>query len=374
MGPVFPERQKRKNKTGPAAGACAGREPAGRIHVSVRSDRQEAETEHFGNGGTRMKKEEFMISSRDGKETPVHCVKWIPDGVAAGQSQPATILQIIHGMAEYVERYEPFARWLTERNILVCGEDHLGHGKTAQKPEELGFFCEQDPATVVVRDVHRLKKTVQDQYPGVPYFILGHSMGSFIARNYLFRYGSGIDGAIIMGTGMTPKKVLDVSGSLAAFQEKIYGSHHIARTIDHLAFSSYNKRIPAAETPFDWLSVNRENVSRYIADPLCGYTFTLNGFETMFELIQRLYVRENLDRMPKDLPVLFISGSEDPVGGYGEQVKSVADSFTREEGMTDVMVKLVDGCRHEILNEDNRLETYEYLLDWMKQHASRASQ
>ena len=168
MGPVFPERQKRKNKTGPAAGACAGREPAGRIHVSVRSDRQEAETEHFGNGGTRMKKEEFTISSRDGKETPVHCVKWIPDGVAAGQSQPATILQIIHGMAEYVERYEPFARWLTERNILVCGEDHLGHGKTAQKPEELGFFCEQDPATVVVRDVHRLKKTVQDQYPGVP--------------------------------------------------------------------------------------------------------------------------------------------------------------------------------------------------------------
>lgn len=321
-----------------------------------------------------MKKEEFTIVSRDGNDTAVHCVKWMPDDVAAGKAAPQLILQIIHGMAEYVERYEPFAEWLTERGAVVCGEDHLGHGRTAAAREQLGYFCGKDPATVLVRDVHRLKKTVQGQYPGIPYFILGHSMGSFIARGYLCRYGTGIQGAVIMGTGMTPLGVLRLLDGIAAFQEKIYGSHHIARMLDHMAFSGYNKRIPDHRTDFDWLSVNEKNVDSYIADPLCGFTFTLNGFRTMFELIRRLHSRENLDRMPKALPVLFISGSEDPVGAYGKTVQEVRDSFVQEEDMTDVTLKLMEGMRHEILNEDDREKVYDYILDWLRQHISAGSE
>ena len=151
-----------------------------------------------------MKKEEIFFLSRDGK-TKIHAVKWIPEG------KPICILQIVHGMAEYIERYERLASVLTRQGILVTGEDHLGHGKSVGENGIYGYFCAHDPATVVVRDVHRLKKIVQEQYPGVPYLLLGHSMGSFILRNYLSRYGSGIDGAIVMGTGMQPKAVLNAA-------------------------------------------------------------------------------------------------------------------------------------------------------------------
>ena len=150
----------------------------------------------FCNQGGLMIKEEFYFDSRDG-ENRIHAVRYTPDdGNVRG------IVQIVHGMAEYVERYENLAEFLTKRGILVTGEDHLGHGKSVSEGGSFGYFCEQDPATVVVRDVHRLKKITEEQHPQVPYIILGHSMGSFIARNYLCRYGSGIDGAVIVGTGM----------------------------------------------------------------------------------------------------------------------------------------------------------------------------
>ena len=143
-----------------------------------------------------MKKEEFYFESRDGVSR-IHGVKYLPDaGDVIG------VLQIIHGMAEYVERYEEFAEFLTGKGFVVVGEDHLGHGKSVGENGTYGYFCEQDAATVVVRDAHRLKKMTEAQYPEVPYIILGHSMGSFILRNYLYRYGKGIDGAVIMGTGM----------------------------------------------------------------------------------------------------------------------------------------------------------------------------
>ena len=143
-----------------------------------------------------MIKEEFYFDSRDG-ESRIHAVRYTPDdGNVKG------IVQVVHGMAEYVERYENLAEFLTARGILVTGEDHLGHGKSVAEGGTYGYFCEQDPATVVVRDVHRLKKITEESYPEVPYVILGHSMGSFITRNYLCRYGKGVDGAVIVGTGM----------------------------------------------------------------------------------------------------------------------------------------------------------------------------
>ena len=150
-----------------------------------------------------VKKEEFTFDSRDGK-SKIHAVRWVPE------QRVVCIVQIIHGMAEYIERYEELAQYLGEKGILVTGDDHLGHGKSVAKDGTYGYFCEQDPATVVVRDVHRLKKMTQEEYPGIPYIILGHSMGSFILRNYLFRYGTGIQGAIVCGTGSQPKALVKV--------------------------------------------------------------------------------------------------------------------------------------------------------------------
>lgn len=314
-----------------------------------------------------MKKEEFYFDSRDG-ETRIHAIKWIPD------EKPVCILQIVHGMAEYIGRYDRLAGKLAEQGVLVTGEDHLGHGlsvsdKTGEKEHPLGYFCHRDPATVVVRDVHRLKKTVQEQYPGIPYLIMGHSMGSFIVRNYLCRYGTGIDGAIIMGTGMQPRAVVKSAKFFAKVLSALQGEKHVSGFMDKLAFGGYNKRIDAPETDKDWLSRDSKEVQKYLDDPLCGFTFTLNGFATLFELIDRLYDQESLKKMPAGLPVLFVAGDSDPVGDYGDAVCRVAESF-KALGMQHVECRLYTGMRHELVNEVNREIVDQDILDWVKRRAA----
>ena len=319
----------------------------------------------YGRGGGRMRgymiKDEFYYDSRDGKSR-LHAVRYTPDNL----DNVKAVVQIVHGMAEYVERYEEFARFLTERGIVVTGEDHMGHGKSVSKDGKYGYFCEQDPATVLVRDVHRLKKATQAEFPGVPYVIMGHSMGSFITRNYMFRYGTGISAAIIMGTGMQPKLLLTASKAIARLQQVFFGSEHVSQFIDKLAFGNYNKEITDARTPFDWLSRDNEKVDQYISDPLCGFVFTVNGFETLFELISRLHKPENLDRIPKKMPVLMISGTDDPVGDYGKGVRKAYDSL-KGAGMENVSLKLFEGGRHELLNESNRDEVMEYIDRWLEE-------
>lgn len=306
-----------------------------------------------------MRKEEFYFDSRDGINK-VHAVRYTPDG-----GEVRCVVQIIHGMAEYVERYEPFAEFLTNHGFVVTGDDHLGHGKTVPEGGQYGYFCEQDPATVVVRDVHRLKKTTQALYPNVPYVILGHSMGSFILRNYLCRYGTGITGAVIMGTGMQAPGLIKVSKAMVAIQKTFCGSKHVSKFIDKAAFGSYNKRFEPKRTNVDWLSRDTEQVDRYIADPLCGFTFTVNGFQTLFELISRIQKKENLEKIPKDLPIFMVAGADDPVGDYGEGVKRAYASL-QEVGLTNMQLKLYEKDRHEILNELDRDTVAQDIYDWIR--------
>ncbi len=308
-----------------------------------------------------MVKEEFWFDSRDGKSR-LHAVRYEPeekDGVRC-------VVQIVHGMAEYAERYEEFAGFLTARGCVVTGEDHLGHGKSVGEDGKPGYFCEQDPATVLVRDAHRLKKMTQALYPDVPYVIMGHSMGSFITRNYMFRYGTGVDAVIIMGTGMQPPALLAASKAVAGIQKFFCGSEHVSKLIDRLAFGSYNKNIENPRTPFDWLSRDNERVDRYMADPLCGFVFTVNGFSALFELISRLHDRENLKRIPAGLPVLMVSGAADPVGDYGRGVRSAYGSL-RGAGLENIRLKLYEGGRHELLNETNRDEVMADIFSWIEE-------
>lgn len=306
------------------------------------------------------KKEDFYFDSRDG-EHRIHAVKWIPEA-----PKPVCVLQIVHGMAEYIDRYDDFACYLADKGILVVGDDHLGHGQSVRDGEPYGYFCKEDAATVLVRDEHRLKKLVQSQYPDVPYIILGHSMGSFIVRNYLIRYGAGINGAVIMGTGMQPKPVLVFGIALAKLQSLIFGAKHKGSFINAISFGAYNKRIKSPKTPFDWLSRNEENVRKYIQDPLCGFTFTVNGFQTLFTLICYLHDQEKLGKMPSALPVLFVSGADDPVGDYGRAVEAVYRSF-KESGMENVRLKLYPQDRHEILNEIDKEDVYADIYRWILQ-------
>lgn len=307
-----------------------------------------------------IRKEEFYFDSRE-QGQKIHAVKWIPD-----VEKPFCILQIVHGMAEHIERYDEFARFLAEKGILVVGEDHLGHGKSVKEGGTYGYFCEHDAANVLVRDVHRLKKIMQEQYPGVIYLILGHSMGSFILRNYLFRYGTGVEGAIIVGTGAQSRGTLFAARTLTAIQKVFCGSKHVSKLLDKAAFGNYNKRFEPSRTKFDWLSREESNVDRYIADPMCGFIFTVNGFATLFKLIYNCSDTEKLNNIPKNLPIMLIAGADDPVGNYGRSIEKVYKSYL-ECGISNVQMKLYENDRHELLNETDREQVYGDIYRWILQ-------
>ena len=308
-----------------------------------------------------MKKEEFYYDSRDNRSR-IHAVRYIPQ-----DREPVCVVQIIHGMAEYIERYEEFARFLTDRGCVVTGNDHLGHGRSVGDDRLYGYFCEQDPATVLVRDAHRLKKMTQQVYPGLPYVIIGHSMGSFILRNYLTMYGTGITGAVIMGTGYRTKGSMKAVKLAVQLQKLFLGSKHVSRFSDKVSFGSYNKNIPDAKTDFDWLSKDEESVQRYIDDPLCGNIFTLNGFETLTELIMRANDPERLKKIPAELPLMVISGDADPLGEYGKGIPKVCEAL-RSAGVKDVEMHLCETGRHELLNEPERAQIMEVIFGWIQKH------
>jgi len=310
-----------------------------------------------------MKKHTLYFDSRDGI-TGLHAVRFEPEDEKLQGGRPAGVLQIVHGMSEHMGRYEETARFFTERGFVVTGEDHLGHGKSVPEGQPYGYFCKQDPATVMVRDVHRLKKMTQGLYPDAPYFILGHSMGSFILRNYICRYGTGIRGAIIMGTGMPSPAAIAAGKALCAEQKLLHGEKYVSKALYKMAFAAYNTRIPNAQTDYDWLSVNRENVRSYMMDPMCGFPFTVNGFQTLFELIARCGDKENLEKIPKELPILFVSGTEDPVGEYGAGVKRSYEALSAA-GLCRLAITMYDGDRHEILNELDGDRVREDIYKWI---------
>lgn len=305
-------------------------------------------------------KEEFYFDSRD-RQSKIHAVKWNPD-----VAKPVCIFQIIHGMEEHIERYNEFAEFLAGKGILVVGEDHLGHGKSVADGGTYGYFCKEDAANVLIRDVHRLKKIIQEQYPDVPYLILGHSMGSFILRNYLCRYGSGVEGAVIVGTGMQSKATLFTAGTLTSIQKIFLGPKHVGKLMNKLAFGAYNKKFEPVRTEYDWLSINQANVDSYIEDPLCGFTFTLNGFSTLFKLVRGCHDQDKLEKIPKHLPIMMISGADDPVGNYGRSVEKVYQSYL-DHGLLNVQMKLYENDRHEILNETDRELVYGDIYRWILQ-------
>ena len=303
---------------------------------------------------------EFFYDSRD-NEHKIRALKWIPEG------EIKAVLQLVHGMAEHVERYDEFARWMASKGFLVVANDHLGHGKSVESPDEYGYFCDKNALTVVVRDIHRLKKITQEENPGKKYFILGHSMGSLLLRNYLFKYGSGIDGAILTGTASQPYLMTKPGLAILNILKFFEGAHARSMLASKLVNGDYNGKIKNPRTPFDWLSHNEENIDKYIEDESCGYLFTLNGFITMVTSVDRMNSKTLLSKMPKNLPIIFMSGQEDPVGNYGEGVKRAYGQFINA-GMINTKIKLYPELRHEILNELCREKIFEDVYSFIKEY------
>ena len=296
-----------------------------------------------------MNLREFTFLSADGK-TPIHCIEWKPEG------EVRAVLQIAHGVAEYAMRYNGFARFLTENGIAVLANDHIGHGESMAEGATPVYFGEKDGWKFVVDDMHTLYETGRKLYPGVPYYLMGHSMGSFLARTFLIRYPSRVDGAIIMGTGQQ-LHIVTAGGRLTAKAEsRKYGWEGFSELVDKLAFGAYNKAFAPVRTGYDWLSADTDNVDRYIADPLCGQDTTVGLFREMLNGFRFNQKSSNLQKMDKKCPLLLISGKDDPVGNMSKGVRQTYDVF-HAIGIEDLTLQLYDGLRHEILNEAAQKDT-----------------
>ena len=285
------------------------------------------------------------------------------------EGRPRAVLQMTHGMVEYIGRYEQLACWLADRGVAAVGHDHLGHGGSVVSREEYGYFGRPDGNRLLLDDIHRVTRWAKalPELEGLPWFLLGHSMGSFYVRQYLCEYGGELQGAILMGTGWQPRAAARAGRALCHLLAAFHGWRYRSKLVDSMAFGSYNRSFRPARTSKDWLNRDEKEVDRYLSEERCSFRFTLNGYDSLFTALERLCDKELLARAPKDLPVLFLSGDDDPVGDRGRGVQKAAQSL-RDAGMRRVEVKLYPGAWHELLVELNRQEVFADIGSFIQNH------
>lgn len=288
----------------------------------------------------------------------IHACRWLPEGA------PKAVLQIVHGIAEYVERYDDFANYLTNLGYVVVAEDHMGHGQSINGDGIQGYF--HGGWFTAVEDTMQLMRDTMAEYADLPYVLFGHSMGSFMVRTILCKYpDSGICAAVICGTGWQPAFALAALLKVVEAICKKTGETMPSDKLQGMVFGSYNKKVEHPRTSFDWLTRDKNIVDAYIAHPLCGFTASCGLLREMMKGMYYIALPKNLANMKKDLPVFFIAGGDDPVGSYGKGIHQCVEAF-RKAGMTDVSVKIYPLGRHEILNEINKNEVYEDVAHWVE--------
>lgn len=324
--------------------------------------------------------ETIHYDSADGK-TSIHALVWMPgtvsgapvpvgddaaDNNAAGQPTVCGIVQIIHGMVEHIERYDDFARFLCAHGFAVCANDHIGHGGSVESDDQLGVLP-KNGGDIMVRDVHALR-TIMGQRLGsdVPYLMFGHSMGSFILRAYLPRFGEGLAAAVVCGTGQQPVAVSKMGNLVARFLCATRGEAYRSSFMHGLADGAYSKKVENPRTDLDWINTDPAKVDEYIADPACGGVFSAGGYVSLTDLTAAVASKECAAGVPDGLPVLFISGALDPVGDNGEGPKAAACAM-QQNSKANVSLKIYDGMRHEVLNEPGHAQVYDDVLEFFEQ-------
>ena len=304
---------------------------------------------------------EFTFPSCDGQHE-IFSSLWLPD-----EGQPKAVVQLVHGISEYVNRYDSLARYLADHGFAVCGEDHLGHGRTGKQDSKFGYFARHDGWTLVTADVRTLRQRMGEKYPDIPYFLLGHSMGSFLTRTYLCRYPGEVSGAILSGTGQEPSLIVGAGKLLASLISRFRGPEHISPLVHSLALGAYNKQFAPNRTTADWISRDEAVVDTYMADPFCQIMPTVSLYRDMMGGLQYIANPRALSQMDPDTPVYIYSGDQDPVGANGAGVRKV-HGFFEAHGTKDLSLKLYEGGRHEMHNELNRGEVFADVLAWLDSH------
>ena len=304
-----------------------------------------------------MRQDIWFDSKGAGK---IHACRWVPEG------QPRAVVQILHGIAEFVERYDDFANFLNDQGVLVVAEDHMGHGQSINGDGIQGYF--HGGWFTAIEDSMQLMADTKAEFPDLPYILFGHSMGSFMARTILCKYPDcGLTAAVICGTGWQPAAAMPAMVKMIEGICKVSEETKPNVMLQKLVFGSYNKRVEHPRTPYDWLTRDDKIVDAYIAHPLCGFTPTAGLMREMTRGIHYIQQKKNLEAMNKQLPVFFIAGGDDPVGPYGKGVHTCAEAF-RKVGMEDVSVRIYPLCRHEILNEINREQVYQDVWKWIEKY------
>ncbi|WP_188454080.1 alpha/beta hydrolase [Virgibacillus oceani] len=304
---------------------------------------------------------EYWLRMSD--DADIYVKKWFEPN-----RKPKAILQLAHGMVEHIERYNDFASFLIKHDIFVYGNDHRGHGKTGERQGLLGFLAEKDGFQIVTEDLFEVTKKIKSDFPNIPVFMLGHSMGSFLGRNYIQSHSNEIDGILLSGTGYFPKIKTFTGKQLSS----LFPPRNPNTLMNFLTYFSYNKKIGNRKTTLDWLTSNEKAVQDYMNDPYCGFVPTARFFYDLMSGIINIQDSNRIETIRKDLPLLLISGDMDPVGDYTKGVWKTAKLYEKA-GMEKIMIHIFTDGRHELLNETYKDEVYHSIYNWIVNEINRKS-
>ncbi|MDU4860999.1 MAG: alpha/beta hydrolase [Terrisporobacter othiniensis] len=306
-----------------------------------------------------MKCKEFYFKGKE--DLNIHVYKYTSENI-----KPKAVVQIAHGMSETAIRYKEFAQELTKNGYVVYINDHRGHGITAKTIDNIGYLAEKDGFTCLVEDMNILTNIIKEENPHLPIYLFGHSMGSFVSQRYIMEYGDNLAGLILSGSNGKHGKILKVAQLISKSEIKKHGRRHRSKKLDNLIFGGNNKGFKPSKTDFDWLSRDEKEVQKYIDDPFCGVLFTCGFFYDFIKGLQEVEDKENLKKVPLDLPIYIMSGDKDPVGKNGKGVLRLKDRYVNL-GVKKVSCKLYEGGRHEMLNEINKEEVIKDIISWLNE-------
>ncbi|AKP42516.1 TPA: alpha/beta hydrolase [Clostridioides difficile] len=304
-----------------------------------------------------MKCTNFTFKGEEGLD--IYTYKWEDENI----KKPKAVIQIAHGMAETAQRYETFAKVLTKNGYIVYINDHRGHGKTAKIIENVGHLAEKEGFRCLVEDMYTLTNIIKKENEDLPIYLFGHSMGSFASQRYIMDYSNNLSGLILCGSNGKQGIILNLAHLIINHEIKKYGRRFKSNKINNLIFGGEIIR-RNEKTKFDWLSRDKEQVEKYINDPFCGVVCSCGFFYDLVQGLKEIEDKENLKKVPLDIPIYIISGDKDPIGKNGNGVLRLRDRYIKL-GVKDVTCKLYKDGRHELLNEINREEVFEDIICWL---------